>query len=273
MAEKKPTLSTAEILSAVRKADGNETIVAERQAAKDRLEQGAKYTGPRYLGKTIEEWMDRADAGLASIHDIRKAFYRATPKAKGSVPALIRWLSHRHPHFRHAAARTLGFIGSEAVAATDDLVRLLEDPDASVRAQALESLFIIGIPQTAIPQISRCLMDADKVVQRSALDCLARVGDKARDALPQMIAALSNDQLIAEAAHALAALGPDAAAAVPDLVRVLASHEFFEYRCAAAHALGSIGTDEAITALKERMNDRRREVRAAVKAAMKTARQ
>lgn len=271
MTDKKPPASTAEILNAVRKTDGNDAIVAERQAARDRLEQGVKYAGPRYLGKTIEEWMDRADAGMASIHDIRKALYRATPKASDAVPALLRWLSHRHKHFRHAAARTLGLIGPEASAATSELARLLEDPDASVRAQALESLLNIGIPQSAVPQILRCLVDADTVVQRSALDCLAQVGGGTRDAIPQLVAALRNDQLVAHAAQALAAMGPDAAAAVPELARVLASHEFFEYRCGAAFALGRIGTGEAISALRQGINDGHRQVRSAVKAALKAA--
>jgi hypothetical protein len=52
MADKKPLLSTADILNAVRTTDGNGTIAAERQAARDRLEQGLPYVGPRYCGKT-----------------------------------------------------------------------------------------------------------------------------------------------------------------------------------------------------------------------------
>jgi HEAT repeat protein len=86
-----------------------------------------------------------------------------------------------------------------------------------------------------------------------------------------LIAALSNEQLVAHAANALAAIGPPAVAAVPELVRVLATHEFFEYRCAAGIALGRIGTEQAVAALKSGMNDRRQEVRAAAQAAMKFA--
>jgi HEAT repeat protein len=40
------------------------------------------------------------------------------PAKKESVPALMRWLSHRHKHFRHIATRTLGLIGTtEAIEA------------------------------------------------------------------------------------------------------------------------------------------------------------
>lgn len=239
-----------------------------RQAARERLEQGVQYAGPRYCGKTLEEWMDRADAGLAGIHEIRKAFYRATPKAMRSVPALIRWLSHRDGHYRFVAARTLGLIGPDARPAIDELVRLIEDADKSVRAQALESLLQIGIPPAAIPKIVRCLLDSDKVVKRSALECLSSVGEGAVDAVPQLISALGDDQLVAYAAGALAAIGPPAAAAVPELARVLSVHEFFEYRCAAATALGRIGTREAIEAVKRGSRDRHKAVRDAARSAI-----
>lgn len=266
---KKLAQTTADILSAARKADGDASVAAEQQAARERLEQGG-YLGPKYAGRTIGEWMDRADAGMANIHEIRQALYRATPKAKDTVPALARWLSHRHRHFRHAAARTLGLIGPDAHPAADALVQLIDDRDGIVRAQALESLASIGVPQVAIPKIALRIEDSDKVVQRSALDCLAQIGRGAVVAVPQLVAALSNDQVVAQAANALGAIGPLASGAVPALARVLSSHEFFEYRCAAATALGRIGTSEALDALTTGLTDRHKDVRHAARSAIKS---
>jgi HEAT repeat protein len=270
--KKKPTPSIAEILSAVRTTDGDDNIVAEREAAQQRLDEGRRYPGPRYMGKTIEEWMDRADAGLASIHDIRKAFYRVTPKARASVPSLIRWLSHRHKHFRHVATRTLGLIGPAATCATDDLLKLLDDPDWMVRGEALEALENIGVPRTEVAKIAGCVGDSHEFVVRSAIDALARLGATASQAVPQLISTLGNEQLVGHAANALAAIGPEAKAAVPALADILDNHEFVDYRRAAAVALGSIGTEEAVEALQRGRNDRRREVRKAVSAAIKVAR-
>ncbi|HIF00736.1 MAG TPA: HEAT repeat domain-containing protein [Planctomycetes bacterium] len=273
MARKNPTLSTAEILKAVRSADVDDVIIFERETAKQRLKQGVRYTGPRYSGRTIEEWMDRADAGLASIHDIRKAFYRITPKAKECVPSLMRWLSHRHKHFRHVATRTLGLIGPDAADATDELARLLSDADSFVRGEALAALEKIGVRRTEVAKIASCVVDSDKFVQRSAIDALAQVGVAAAEAVPKLMAALDNDQLIGHAANALAAIGPKEEAAVPVLARIHANHEFVEYRCAEAAALGCIGTDEAIKALQNGLNDRRKEVRKAAADAIKAAQQ
>lgn len=257
------------MLSAARNSDGNDAIAAEREAARERLKQGVRYAGPRYCGRTIEEWMDRGDAGLAGIHEIRKAFYRITPKAKDAVPALLRWLSHRHKHYRHVATRTLGLLGPVAAAATDELVKLLDDADSSVRGEALESLENIGVPSAAVGKITSRVLDSDRFVQRSAIDALAQVGTAAVPAVPQLIAALDDEQLVGHAANTLAAIGPKAEAAVPPLARILASHECVDYRCAAATALGRIGTEQATEAIRNALNDRRKEVRGAARAALK----
>ena len=265
MADKKPSLSIAEILSAARNTDKDDSVAAEREAAKDRVKQDVRYTGPRYAGRAIEEWMDRADAGLASIHEIRKAFYRVTPAAKVCVPALIRWLSHRHKHFRHVATRTLGLIGPDAAAAVDDLVRLLSDPDAMVRGEALESLEKIGGPRGEVAKIASCVIDSDKFVRRTAINALAQLGPEAAETVPLLTAALSDEQVVGHAANALAAIGPKAQPAVPALARVLADHECVEYRKAALNALARIGTEEALQAVQVGLNDRRKEVRNAAR--------
>ena len=265
MTGKKPSQSIAEILSAARDTDKDNSVAAEREAAKDRVKQGVRYLGPRYAGRAIEEWMDRADAGLASIHEIRKAFYRVTPAAKVCVPALIRWLAHRHKHFRHVATRTLGLIGPEAAAAVDHLVSLLSDPDSMVRGEALESLVKIGVPRGELAKIANCMLDSDKFVRRTAINALAQLGPAAAETVPRLTAALADEQVVGQAANALAAIGPQAQMAVPALARILADHEGVEYRQAALDALGRIGTAEALQAVQAGLNDGRKEIRNAAR--------
>ena len=110
-------------------------------------------------------------------------------------------------------------------------------------------------------------------MQRSALDALAQVGVVATVAVPQLIAALDNDQLVGHVANALAAIGAKAEAAVPPLASILADHECVDYRCAAATALGCIGTAEAVEVVRSGLKDRRKEVRSAARAALKETQQ
>jgi HEAT repeat protein len=263
MREERPNskvLSTAEVIAAARAGDTREHVLREQRAARAKLEENPRYSGPRYRGRTVDEWVDRASAGLASIGQVRDAFLRITPAAESSVPQLISLLRHRSPHFRHIAAVAMGRIGPAAQMAVPHLIHQLRDPHAAPRYGALEALLAIGVSRSEAAPLAMCLQDPDKAVRRLAADTLGSLGPDAATAVEALINVLNDDQVIGHAAAALGQIGLQAAPAVPALAKVL-SHEFVEYRCAAAAALAQIGTPEALAAVRPALKDRWKTVR------------
>ena len=122
----------------------------------------------------------------------------------------------------------------------DRFVALLEDGHPAVRGAAATSLVRLG--PTAIAALEKAL---DKPALRTlAMELLAASGSKAKPAVDNLVAALSDADPATrgDAAVALAAIGPDAAEAVPALSKLLGGDEkeaALQY--AAAYALGRIG--------------------------------
>lgn len=122
----------------------------------------------------------------------------------------------------------------------DRFVALLEDGHPAVRGAAATSLVRLG--PTAIAALEKAL---DKPALRTlAMELLAASGSKAKPAVDNLVAALSDAEPATrgDAAVALAAIGPDAAEAVPALSKLLGGDEKeAALRYAAAYALGRIG--------------------------------
>ena len=74
------------------------------------------------------------------------------------------------------------------------------------------------------------------------------------------------------AADSLGKFGPEAQAAVPDLVAVLKDENRI-VRMGAAYALGEIGSTEAVSRLREAGKDSEKEVRVAANTALKRIQQ
>ena len=129
---------------------------------------------------------------------------------------------------------------ADEAALADRFVGLLEDDHPAVRVAAATSLVRFG--PTAITAIEKAL---DKPALRTlAIELLAAAGSKAKPAVDNLVAALSDADSATrgDAAVALAAIGPDAAEAVPALSKLLAGDEKeAALRYAAAYALGRIG--------------------------------
>ena len=129
---------------------------------------------------------------------------------------------------------------AEEATLADRFVALLEDGHPAVRGAAATSLVRLG--PTAIAALEKAL---DKPALRTlAMELLAASGSKAKPAVDNLVAALSDADPATrgDAAVALAAIGPDAAEAVPALSKLLASDEKeAALRYAAAYALGRIG--------------------------------
>jgi HEAT repeat protein len=185
---------------------------------------------------------------------------------KEAVPGHIKALKDEDPAVRLEAAKALGQIGSEATEAIPTLIHAVNDPDPEVAAKAIEALQRTD-QRTA--QVLRALLAAIKDsradVRAAAAAALAnmwwaekgepenrragRLGrqseELARSAIPVLTAALrdKNARVRAQAAAALAEVGPLAKPAVDELIHLLQADSDPDVRLRATSALGSIGPE------------------------------
>ena len=154
---------------------------------------------------------------------------RCRPEAV--VPALVRHLSSEDSPRRQAVAWALGRFGPAAVSAVRSLVKALPDKH--------------GVDPEEFSPLSLFLPALDGFCVRA----LGRVGPLA---VPALREALRSDESLVrlQSAQALGAIGPRAAAALPDLRRLLRESRA-ELRAAAAVAILRIEgeNDEALTVL------------------------
>jgi HEAT repeat protein len=124
-------------------------------------------------------------------------------------------------HVAMAAAAALGKFGPAALGAVPELIKRLTDPCASVREEAARALGNIGpAASAAVPALIDALKgDGSREPSNSAIEALAQIN--AETAVSVLIEVLRHPDLDRRwtAAAALGALGPQAAAAIPDLLR------------------------------------------------------
>ncbi len=141
-----------------------------------------------------------------------------------ALPGLRQALSNAVPAVRAGALEGLIGLGSQGRPAARALPRLLEDPDAGVRARAWLAAAGCGVaPDALLARLENGLKDSDGEVRRAVLKAVARLGRDAKPAVPRMVEELSSmdEGLRMAALEAVAALGPEAEAAVPILARRL----------------------------------------------------
>jgi HEAT repeat protein len=176
-----------------------------------------------------------------------------------AVPALAAALLNTDQTPTDAALQSLRGFGHAAKSATPAVIATLKDKDFRIRRTALRTLVKICPDATVVvPHLIRCLADENPNVQYSAASALAKIGPEARQAIPALREALaggvSSDALARSVgrgcARTLGSLGPAAAAAVPDLERLL-SAESPGMRRVAAKALWKVtgSPDKAIPTL------------------------
>lgn len=159
------------------------------------------------------------------------------------LQALSGQLKDKLPLVRAYAASALGRFGPAARPAVGALGALITDPDARVRRTAIRAIARIRPgPDVSVPLFVKALEDADPAVRTHVLTVLAQLG---KPAVPALVEALKNDKSEYWACLVLSEIGPDAAAAVPELTKVIESDAKPEVRREAALALGEIGPASA----------------------------
>ncbi|MCU0606073.1 MAG: HEAT repeat domain-containing protein [Candidatus Edwardsbacteria bacterium] len=170
-----------------------------------------------------------------------------------SLPALVAALKHRDERVRAGAAEALGAMGPAGALATGALLESLEDRAPYVRLRSAAALGAYGAAaDDAVPYLAARLADEDPYVRLEAARALFRVEPEREGYLEVLLAGIVAEEMDVryQSAEMLGEVGMTVPAAVPALARALGDRNFF-VALTAAEALKSIGTEEALRALRE----------------------
>lgn len=173
------------------------------------------------------------------------------PEAKPAVPALIRALDDKRFVIRGSAANALGKIGAGA---KDAIPALLHAPGPVGPGSTTFAIPAAAVGPAAVPALIEGLNDPGDGPRRTAAEALGRIGPEARAAVPELIrmstSARATDRVVA--ATALWRIARDGRV-VPVLIEAArpADGRGLGDRYAALDALGEIGpaAGEAVPAL------------------------
>ncbi len=200
----------------------------------------------------------------------RRAYRDALAACPQAAPMLGHMLGDPQWYVVRNAAALLGEMGVHEV--DGKLVETLNHPDARVRRAATGALARLGTPR-ALHALQNMLRDANPDIRRQAALGLGAAGQRA--AASDLISALDKEQDIDVQQALITALGKVATGeAVERLGSIARAGNVFRrkptaVRIAAVNGLGEAGTPESLDALRTMLNERDREVRAAVERALR----
>jgi HEAT repeat protein len=250
-----------------RKIAANERAVVEGLRAVDRRRSAPERSDAGHVGITDPDYAALAAQGggapvIASQNDA--GLWTGRPLAEAEISGidspelspldrLQRALRDPDADIRAAAVDSLRLMGEPAV---DALMDTLDDPDHLVRVAAAEALGAIG-GRKALGALLTLLKDADEDVRVGAVRSLAILGDPR--ALPFLIGQFSDSSsaIRSAAADSTAEFG-DTSLAV--LLSALADRQTL-VRITAAEALGKLAHIKAVPSLIESLGDGVHEVR------------
>ncbi len=140
----------------------------------------------------------------------------------------------------------------------------LQDPKAEVRKEAVDVLELIADPKDLGAQtpavalaLGKAAADKDASVRKTAVRALGKLEAAAAPAVPDLIAALENDEARRGSLSVLFSVGPPAKDAMPALLKLL-KHPDKYTRQYAAQALSGVAPDakETVPALIELLKDK-----------------
>ncbi|MEX0819302.1 MAG: HEAT repeat domain-containing protein, partial [Pirellulaceae bacterium] len=162
-----------------------------------------------------------------------------------AVGLIVNAFQSEDVHVRQAAARAMVEFDADREVIAPLLVKALEDKDPTVVANAIDALASLG--PKALGHIDDAL--ANKDLRHYAVRLIARLGREAEPVVPALIEVLGKQtdspadvEFTREAHFALSAIGPGAKAAIPTLVKALASTDD-GVAASASYALGKMGAE------------------------------
>jgi HEAT repeat protein len=193
------------------------------------------------------------------------AMTKIGPAAKDATPTLKKNLDDKDTFLVAISAWALARVNDKDAAALDvaisKLVPALKDKEQRTRLIAVKALFDLNPPSEKVaPALAEALRDSDPEVLANVIDALAAHGEAV---VPRAIKALDNDKLRVPAIMLLRRLGPKAKDAVPALVAILKSDGSAPFRQEIIDALESIGmaSEQSVPALVGLLSDDNLEVR------------
>jgi HEAT repeat protein len=148
-----------------------------------------------------------------------------------------------------------------------DLINQLENPNEEIKSDAINALAKLGSKaKPAVPALALLLKDKSNYVRNFSASALAEIGPDAASAVPALKEAMhDSDPSVSQAAHgALGAIGPAAVSAIPDLILFLRDWESSSQECPAAFALVRIGDASVPELIKLIKDEEKRNVLKAV---------
>lgn len=189
--------------------DQDAEVRAHAAAALGNIGKDAARALPELLGRLRDEASQVRYHAADAVSDISVALGQPAPEVVLAVASL---LGDEQGYVRRTAAMALGRMGSLAASGVPELLQALEDPLDTVRTQAVVALPLIGGGRPDIvAALGKALADANWLVRSAAADALAGLGSGANLAVPELISALDDWELAANAGRALGAIGPPAA--------------------------------------------------------------
>ncbi len=187
------------------------------------------------------------DSSVALREAAARALGETGPYAKAGVADLARALDDGKSRVRRAAAQALGRIGPESVPAIPALATAMKDPAASVRREAAEALGEIDFQSDAASAaLALGVDDPEFGVRLAAVNSLVRFGPEAADAVPALLRAMQsadpgyrNQRAVQKLAiRALGEIGPAAESAVPALTKAVPEYEGDKHKGKVACVIG-----------------------------------
>ena len=190
------------------------------------------------------------------------AFLHHTTEKKKALPMLVEMLKSTNDSVRSSAAAGIGGLGPDGSSAAPALAQALkEDPNPYVRRAAAITLSEIKPdPAVVMPALLKGLDEKGTDVPWFSAEALGKLGSKAKEAVPVLLAILKNSSSssydLSSAARALGEIGASAESAVPVLMSLM-SHQDLGVRRDAIRAIGGIGQhpDSSVPALAKALTD------------------
>lgn len=173
-----------------------------------------------------------------------------------AVNGLVKLLDDPNATVAMHAADALGLMGPAAAPATGDLVQTLKHQDEQVAAHAAQALGAISAnAETVVPALTDQLGSQSEIIRVASAFALGRFGEAAKSAVPGLANRLSDPSVDVRvaAAQTLGSIGPDAAGAVPQLEKAMDDSAGI-VTLSAFEALGAI-KGPAVSVLAKRLSD------------------